>query len=197
MTTTRRTGRLAGASLVAAAALLLAGCGSDSPDETTEPGLALPSASAADPSTPVPSTSPQPLDDDQDDPDDVADDADDAADHALVVGPAGTVADERAELDVEDQRGDGRSVVVEEVAFTGSEALVGIFDAGGNVIGSVLVEAGTPSVTIELDRRIESSQRLIAALLRDANGNGEIDDADPVLAEEGEPVIEDFDFIVG
>ncbi len=196
MSTTFRTARLAGAGLVAAA-LLLAGCGNDSAQDGTEPPVALPTTSTQDPvqASTAPVT-PVPLDDD-DDLDDLDDQDDDARHAALVVGPAGTVADERAELDVEDQRGDGRSIVIEEVDFSGAEALVAIFDAGGNVIGSLVVPSGTHAGIITLDRRVESSQRLLAALFRDANGNGVIDDSDPVLAEEGEPVIEDFDLIIG
>lgn len=182
-----RTLRAAGkATAVAAVALLLAACGSDDPQASTEPAVTLDSTTtptAAAPATPGATTNPNP---------DVGGGQSD--DFVLVGAP--TLVDELADLDVEDQRGDGRSVLVDEARSGQSVTLIGIYDAGQNVLGFGEVHSGSQPVTIELTRPVTSSQELFAVLHADSNGNGKLDSDDAVLVEEGEQVTEDFDYVL-
>lgn len=187
----RRSWRTAGrATAVAAAALLLAACGSDDPQASSEAAVTLdsettttaPASPTATPSTPA-TAAPNP-------------DAGVGQSDDFVLAGATTLADELADLDVEDQRGDGRSVLVDEARSGQAVTLIGIYDAGQNLLGSDEVRSGSQPVTVELDRPITSSQELFAVLHADSNGNGKLDADDAVLVEEGEQVTEDFDYVL-
>lgn len=177
-----------------AAAVVLAGCASDAPDQASEPGLALSPAASAPALTPGTGGA-----DRSDDvtPDDVATPDDDSTpdDDDIVLRDAPTVVDETAEIDVEDQRGDGTAVRVDEVRFASGSALVGIYGAGLDLLGWAPVQSGVQPVTIQLTRAVGSSQELIAVLHLD-DGDGLLSRGDSVLVEEGEQVSEDFDYVL-
>ena len=187
------------------AALLLAGCSDDAAQEASEPGVVLSSPEAlataipSDQATPDdnPGSDDDPSSRDDDHADDPGDDdhAEDPADDDVVLRGAPTFRDDTAELDVEDQRGDGRTVRVEEVRFSSGTGIVGIYDAGLKLLGSSVVSSGDHAVTIELDRRLGSSQELFAVLHRD-DGDGVLGSGDAVFVDEGEQVGEDFDYLL-
>jgi hypothetical protein len=89
-----------------------------------------------------------------------------------------------AELEIEDQSGDGRTVAIEELRTS----LPAVAKASAT---------STP-VSIELRTPITVSQELYAQLFVD-NGNGDYDSSDLVVyedLEEREPITEDFDYRV-
>lgn len=174
-----------------AAALVLAGCASDAPDQASEPGLALSPAASAPAITPGGDAA-EPSDDAT--PGSTPDD-DSSPDDDVVLRDAPTVVDETAEIDVEDQRGDGTAVRVDEVRFAAGSALVGIYGAGLDLLGWAPVQSGVQPVTIQLTRAVGSSQELIAVLHLD-DGDGVLGRGDSVLVEEGEQVSEDFDYVL-
>ena len=188
----------------AAAVVLLAGCASGSDDVSTEPAVSLEPAASAAPtpegapaspdstSTPTTGTTAMP-DDDLDD---------DSPDDDVVPMGTLTVVDNSAEVDVEDQTGDGRSAQVEEVRIGAEPGFVVIYDPGQSVLGWTYVPSGVRGVTVELTTPVQASRELVAALFRD-DGDKEFDpQVDPLIVEqddddnETEPVTEDFDYIL-
>lgn len=110
--------------------------------------------------------------------------------------PTGLV-DPAAEIEVEDQAGDGRSVQIELVHFAVGQAFLVITDLSGNQLSATQVNAGAQPVTVELDPPVTATQELIATLHLDT-GDGTFDMADDtvMLDDESEPVEEDFDYVV-
>jgi len=166
MRTSRTTSALVAGT--AAAALLLSACGSDAqpapaaaPDAPASsaavPAPEASSASSSASSSPSASTSPTPT----------------AGD---------TVADDDAELDVEDQRGDGRSVAVEEVQLTSGSGFVAVYTRDGQLLGSAEVGRGR-TLTVELDEPIPATGEYRAVLFAD-DGDGTFDaETDPRVVE--------------
>ena len=101
--------------------------------------------------------------------------------------------DRFAEIDIEDQAGDGRSVSIDEIEISGGNSFLVIYDSTGLVLASALVTAQSQPVKIKLDYPLESSQELEAALYLD-DGDGEFSLANdyPILDDEDELVHEDF-----
>jgi hypothetical protein len=178
-----------------AAATLLAGCASGTQELGSEPAVSLaPAASGA----PVPqeasSAPPAP-------PAGAGASQDDDADDVIPVGAA-TVLDTTAEVEVEDQAGDGRSVEVEQVRPGAEPGFVVVYDAGRVVLGSAYLSTGVRALAMELDTPVRAGQQLVAALFRD-DGDGTFDPrTDRLVVEEddddpdGEPVTEDFDYVL-
>lgn len=106
---------------------------------------------------------------------------------------------DKAELEIEDQSGDGSSVRILEIETTLASGFVVIFDGAGEVLGSAAVSSRAQPVTIELTKKVTQSSELIAGLFAD-NGNGVFDPSDlPVYEQEEdglEKIEEDFDYEV-
>lgn len=109
----------------------------------------------------------------------------------------GTVVDPRAEIEVEDQRGDGRSVAVRTARLSIGGGHVAVFDRNRTLLGSAQVPASGGPTTVALSTAVGSGE-LIAVLYGD-DGDGRFDpNTDPrVLDEENESETEDFDYRVG
>jgi hypothetical protein len=106
------------------------------------------------------------------------------------------VVDESADLDVEDQVGDGRQVRLDGVRAGSAAGFVAVYDAGWILLGTTPVTPGVQPVTLTLTQSVRSGQELVAVLHRD-EGDGAFDAAtDPVVVADGEPVAEDFDYIL-
>lgn len=107
----------------------------------------------------------------------------------------GTFSDAFAELEMEDQSGDGTRVSIEEVRIAFQLGFIGVFDLEGNLLGFAKVTDQSQPVSVKLDKAINSSTTLLAKLYAD-NGDGTFDpSADlPVLDDDREMVIEDFDY---
>ena len=110
--------------------------------------------------------------------------------------------DDRAELDVEDQRGEGRSVAVEEVRLTSGTGFVAVHTRDGRLLGSAEVGSGR-ILTVELDERVPTTGDYRAVLFGE-DGDGRFDaDADPRVvepdddADDDDPVDDDFDYQLG
>ena len=101
--------------------------------------------------------------------------------------------DRYAEIDIEDQTGDGSSISIDEIEISGGNSFLVIYDSTGLVLASALVTAQSQPVTIKLDYPLASSQELEAALYLD-DGDGEFSLASdfPILDDEEELVHEDF-----
>ena len=105
--------------------------------------------------------------------------------------------DPYAEVDIEDQSGDGRSVAIDEIKVARGNSFLVIYDLNGFVLAQSLVTPQSQPVTLLLDSPILESQELQATLYLD-NGDGlfELDLDLPILGEEGELVHESFDYSV-
>jgi hypothetical protein len=192
--------RRAAAAVVAAAAgaTVLAGCGSGD-DATapasgsepivvpsvTEDGTASPAPTATSEATPGPADRPSPSASPSPSPSRHGDDD--------VHPPQAShhVTDTRAELDVDDQSGAGRSVAVEEVFLSDGTGFVAVFDAGGRLLGSAPVSRATRPVSVPLDEPVTGTMRLVAVLYAD-DGDGRFDPAsDPQVLDSDNEVVED------
>ncbi len=103
-----------------------------------------------------------------------------------------------AELEIEDQSGDGTTIAVDEVRTSLASGLIVITNRSGSVLGVAKVSANSTPVSISLSTPITSSQELYAQLFSD-NGNGAYDSSDLVVyesLEDREPITEDFDYVV-
>ena len=103
--------------------------------------------------------------------------------------PPGTVIDPAADLDIDDQRGDGTRVVIESLSTSVAGVTLVIVDARGRTVASVPVTPGVQPVTIALDVPLSRSQELRGEL-RAPDGSGILVD------DEGEAVEEDFDYVI-
>lgn len=165
-----RLGRATGAVLLATA---LSAC---STDRGTERAAAL---TPIDVPAPPPAASPAP----------------DERDRSIA--PVEPVVDVGASLEVEDQRGDGRGVLVEYARMSHGSGYVSVQTADGWVLGSALLTRGTQPVTVPLEPRLAGSRALLAVLHAD-DGNGIFDPfLDPVVVDDGgEREDEEFDYVV-
>lgn len=105
--------------------------------------------------------------------------------------------DRNAEIEIEDQSGDGSSVMIDEIHISGGNSFLVIYDTTGLVRSSTLVTAQSQPVVVRFEVPIESSQELEAALYLD-NGDGQfsLTDDSPLLDYERELVHEDFYYTV-
>jgi hypothetical protein len=101
--------------------------------------------------------------------------------------------DRYAEIDIEDQSGDGVMVQIEEIQISGSNSFLVIYDNSGLVLASALVTPQSQPVTIKLQVPITKSQELEAVLyLDDGDGVFDLNKDFPILDDEQELVHEDF-----
>ncbi len=92
-----------------------------------------------------------------------------------------------AELEVEDQRGDGSTITVEEAVTGAGDGFVAIYRAD-QLLGSVAV--GPPPLTVQLDTPVPATGELQAVLFSD-DGDGQLD---PAVEQRLD--VEDFDYTV-
>lgn len=102
-----------------------------------------------------------------------------------------------ADLEIEDQTGDGSEVTVSSVALGRESAILVITDLTGDILAVKQVSPRTQPVVVPLAQKVDTTQELVGTLYLD-NGNGDFDAAadTPMVDEEGEPVSEDFDYVV-
>jgi hypothetical protein len=89
----------------------------------------------------------------------------------------GVFRDDDAELDVEDQSGDGSSVRVEEVQLSRTDGFLAIFtEDGDTLLGHAAVERSDDerSLEVPLDQPLTETARLVAVLHAD-DGDGTFD----------------------
>lgn len=105
--------------------------------------------------------------------------------------------DRYAEIDIEDQSGDGVMVQIEEIRISRSSSFLVIYDNSGLVLASALVTPQSQPVTIKLEVPITKSQELEAVLyLDDGDGFFDLNRDFPILDDDSELVHEDFDYRV-
>jgi hypothetical protein len=161
----------------AATALLLAACGANEVGEPEGTGsqtplatpiVATPTSSATGVASPTPGLTNQPS-------------------ASTSGGPSAGEAssDAGAELEVEDQRGDGRTVAVQEAKTTSGTGFVAVY-RGDQLLGSVPVGSG--ALTVQLDTPVPATGELEAVLFAD-DGDGQLDAAKDSRLED-----EDFDY---
>lgn len=163
--------RASGLGAIALVGVLTAGCGSGTATDTastasgivlgTVPGT-MPDAPAEQPTTPPASPT---------------------------LGQAGVI-DPTADLDIDDQRGDGSQVVIESLATSLTGVTLVITDRKGRTVGTATVTPGVQPVTVELQVPLARSQELRGALMAPGEAGMLVDD-------EGEAVEEDFDYVIG
>lgn len=109
-----------------------------------------------------------------------------------------TVYDREAELGIEDQVGNGKTVVIEEFEVNIDNLWLVIRTKSQRVLLAMLTNTESKPVTVQLNSAITSSQELFAYLYLD-NGDGYFDsELDSVVYEEpGELIEEDFMYEVG
>lgn len=106
------------------------------------------------------------------------------------------VTDPRADLDIDDQVGDGQSVVIESVDTDLPAVHIVIETRDGVVLGSDLRTSGLQPVTLRLSQSVPGPTELVGRMFAD-NGDGilQIGIDQPVIDDEGEQVAEDFDYV--
>lgn len=165
MTTTRHS-RVPLVIATATVGLLLGACGGDPAPAPAGGPVQVPAASEVQASTPAaaapaPTVSPAP-----------------AAPPAAAAGaptllPA--VDDPIADLEVEDQRGDGTSVLVEEAELS-VPGHVAIYDGNGELIGSTPIEPGeTTDFPVQLATPVGQGRNRLLAVLHVDDGDGAFD----------------------
>ena len=103
-------------------------------------------------------------------------------------GPRGTV-DPLAELDIDDQRGEGSQVVIESLATGLTGVTLVLLDSKGTTVATLPVPPGVQPVAVELDTRLTTTQELRGVLMAP-------DGAGMLMDDEGEAVEEDFDYVI-
>jgi len=107
------------------------------------------------------------------------------------------VIDTAAELEIEDQSGDGSAIRISEVRVGRNGTFLVIYDNQGVVLASGLVSPQSQIVNLVLDIPITVSQELQAVFyLDDGDGIFELTEDSPLYEEQGELVHEDFDYVV-
>jgi hypothetical protein len=101
-----------------------------------------------------------------------------------------------ADLDIDDQVGNGRSVVIEAVDTDLPAVHIVIETRDGLVLGSDMRTAGLQPVTLRLNEPVPEPMELVGRMLAD-DGDGilELGADRPVIDDEGEQVAEDFDYV--
>ena len=103
--------------------------------------------------------------------------------------------DRTAEIDIDDQSGDGTTLRIDEVELGAKAAHLAFFDESGALLGSALVTPQSQPVSVKLIKAITFSQEIDAFLfLDDGDGVFELEDDRPIHDEDGELVDEDFDY---
>lgn len=112
---------------------------------------------------------------------------------------APTVTDDDAELDVDDQGGDGSQVVIDEARLTSGVGLVVVVDPVTRaVLGSVAIpQGGARDLRVPLSPAVTGSRELVAMLYAD-DGDGEFDPSRDgrIVEDDGDAETEDFDYTV-
>ncbi|MET1007528.1 MAG: hypothetical protein ABWX96_18400 [Propionibacteriaceae bacterium] len=106
-----------------------------------------------------------------------------------------TVTDERAEIDIDDQSGNGKTIEIQQVRLTSDSGFVAIYTRDNTLLGTVDVKAGTDSPSVKLDKTVPATGELNAVMFGD-DGDGDFDPkTDPrVVEDDGDAVEEDFDY---
>lgn len=112
--------------------------------------------------------------------------------------PANAVFDYNAELSIEDQAGNGKTVVIEEFSVNIDNLWLVICTKSDRVLTALLTNNDSKPVTVTLDSSISASQELVAYLFLD-NGDGRFDPQQDarVFEEPGELIEEDFKYEIG
>lgn len=107
----------------------------------------------------------------------------------------GEISDGFAELEIEDQVGDGSAVEIDEAKIGFEQGFIVISDHAGSIFGIVEINRHSIPVQVQLDYRVDSSQELYGQLFAD-NGDGKfnIKSDFQVIDHERELVIENFDY---
>jgi hypothetical protein len=150
---------------------LVASCGSNG-GETALGDAAVTVAASPTATAPTSAPSSPAGDDGSDDGTDDGDDRADAAIRAAVV--SGRTVDTDADVEVEDQQGDGRSVRIERAVVGRGSGHVAIFATDGTLLGSAEVTRTVSPVTVRLDTPITASGEFVAVLFAD-DGDGVLD----------------------
>lgn len=200
MTKTFRTlPALAGA---AALALTLSACGSDEPATTPAPAPAATTEAA--PSAPATSAAPSAsasADDDS------SPSSSPSTSASTPSGNTSTVPENSAEVDVDDQRGDGTSITLQQVRITEGTGFVAIYTRDNVLLGSAEVTPNDAPTSIKLSDPVPATGELTAVLFGD-DGDGKFDaEKDPRLveadddddnddndADDNDTIEEDFDY---
>ncbi len=108
-----------------------------------------------------------------------------------------SVSDAFAELELEDQVGDGTQVKVDEVRLSLGQSFLAISNLSGDLLGYAIATPDSQPVVVQLDVRLMVSQELIGTLYLD-NGDGlfSLESDVPIRDDDGEIVSEDFDYSV-
>jgi hypothetical protein len=103
--------------------------------------------------------------------------------------------DPRADLDIDDQYGDGQSVVIDAIRVTRDDIYIVILDEDGTLLGSAPVPPGIQIVQVDLDIPITRSGYYYGQLVLHS-GDGAIDmNVDlPLVDDDREIVYEDFEY---
>jgi hypothetical protein len=124
--------------------------------------------------------------------------AGEASSASAVPAAADDVRDDGAELDLEDQSGDGSAVVVEEVGVSEGNGLVVVTRDGSTTpIGAAVVpDGGERGLTVVLEERLTGDAKIRAVLYVDPDEDGAFDPAEDtvVVDDDGDPETDAADY---
>ena len=105
--------------------------------------------------------------------------------------------DPKAEIEIEDQQGDGHLIEMHEIHVGRSSAFLVIYDQAGTVLVTTLLSQLSQPVSIALDSPILNSQKLRAELyLDDGDGIFKLTQDLPLIGENGKVVAGEFEYRV-
>jgi len=124
-------------------------------------------------------------------------DSDSDSSNNPAASPQECAFDPKAEIEIEDQSGDGTRIALDEIHVGRIIAFLVIYNLKGEVLATALVTSLSQPVNIALQTPITSSQELQAVLyLDDGDGKFELSQDLPLIGEENELVHEDFSYRV-
>ncbi len=111
------------------------------------------------------------------------------------LGDQRVVYDPEAELEIDDQVGDGLRVLLDDVETGRSNTFLVIYDSQGLVRATMLISPTYLPVSIGLTPGLESSQTLQAVFyLDDGDGDFELNEDSPLIDDDGDLIYESFDY---
>ncbi|MGA0857151.1 MAG: hypothetical protein ACO3P3_03185 [Candidatus Nanopelagicales bacterium] len=109
-------------------------------------------------------------------------------------GPKTSPSDPEAEIDIDDQAGDGTSLMIDEIEFSLNSVWLLIRSKQGEIFHVELVKYGARKASIRLTKPLASGEYLVS--LHSDNGDGNFDiTKDPIIrGHEREMAREDFEY---
>lgn len=108
--------------------------------------------------------------------------------------PKKTPSDPEAEIDIDDQAGDGTSLMIDEVEFSLNSVWLVIRSKQGEIFHVELLKYGARKASIQLTTPLTSGEYLVSLHSDDGDGDFDISKDHMIRGHEREMAREDFDY---